>query len=148
MADTFVEKVIDDGPHKLVKSFSYTHVDTGQSAVMAIDVSGLSTLQDGTACTGVRINKIWFSTTNIELNILWEAASYLWNGLLTIGGAVIVLFIKSHHSNVQRIEILLNKTREQVARDYVNKTDLTADMNRIFDRFDRLEDKIDSFMKG
>ena len=66
-----------------------------------------------------------------------EAASYLWNGLLTIGGAVIVLFIKSHHSNVQRIEILLNKTREQVARDYVNKTDLTADMNRILDRFDR-----------
>ena len=75
MADTFVEKVIDDGPRKLVKSFSYTHVDTGQSAVMAIDVSGLSTLQDGTACTGVRINKIWFSTTNIELNILWDAST-------------------------------------------------------------------------
>ena len=77
-----------------------------------------------------------------------EAASYLWNGLLTIGGAVIILFIKSHHSNVQRIEILLNKTREEVAKDYVNKTDLTADMDRIFDRFDRLEDKIDSLMKG
>jgi len=77
-----------------------------------------------------------------------EAASYLWNGLLTIGGAVIVLFIKSHHSNVQRIEILLNKTREEVARDYVTKTGLTSDMDRIFDRFDRLEDKIDSLMKG
>ena len=45
MADVFVEKVIDDGPRKLVKSFSYTHVDTGQSAVMAVDVSGLSALQ-------------------------------------------------------------------------------------------------------
>jgi hypothetical protein len=77
-----------------------------------------------------------------------EAASYLWNGLLTIGGAVIVLFIKSHHSNVQRIEILLNKTREEVARDYVTKIDLSSDMDRIFDRFDRLEDKIDSLMKG
>jgi hypothetical protein len=77
-----------------------------------------------------------------------EATAYLWNGLLTIGGAIILFFIKSHHSNVQRIEILLNKTREEVARDYVNKTDLTADMDRIFDRFDRLEDKIDSLMKG
>jgi len=77
-----------------------------------------------------------------------EAASYLWNGLLTIGGAVIILFIKSHHSNVQRIEILLNKTREEVARDYVTKIDLSSDMDRIFDRFDRLEDKIDSLMKG
>ena len=89
-----------------------------------------------------------WSLSALKSSKVEEAASYLWNGLLTIGGAVIVLFIKSHHSNVQRIEILLNKTREQVARDYVNKTDLTADMNRIFDRFDRLEDKIDSFMKG
>ena len=75
MADTFVEKVIDDGPRKLVKSFSYTHVDAGQSAVMAVDVSGLSALQDGTACTGARINKIWFSTSNLELNILWDAST-------------------------------------------------------------------------
>ena len=75
MADVFVEKVIEDGPRYFVKSFSYTHVDAGQSAVMAIDVSGLSTLQDGTACTGVRINKIWFSTSNLELNILWDAST-------------------------------------------------------------------------
>ena len=75
MADVFVEKVIDDGPRKLVKSFSYTHVDAGQSAVMAVDVSGLSSLQDGSACTGVRINKIWFSTSNLELNILWDAST-------------------------------------------------------------------------
>jgi hypothetical protein len=75
MADVFVEKVIDDGPRKLVKSFSYTHVDAGQSAVMAVDVSGLSSLQDGSACTEVRINKIWFSTTNLELNILWDAST-------------------------------------------------------------------------
>ena len=39
MADVFVEKVIEDGPRNFVKSFSYTHVDAGQSAVMAIDVS-------------------------------------------------------------------------------------------------------------
>ena len=75
MADTFTEKVIEDGPRKLVKSFAYTYVDTGQSAVLAVDVSGLATLQDGTACTGVRINKIWFSTVGLSLKILFDAST-------------------------------------------------------------------------
>ena len=39
MADTFTEKVIEDGPRNFVKSFAYTYVDTGQSAVLAVDVS-------------------------------------------------------------------------------------------------------------
>ena len=75
MADTFIEKVIDDGPRKFVKSFAYTYVDTGQSAVEAVDASGLSALQDGTVCTGLRINKIWFSTIGLSLKILWDAST-------------------------------------------------------------------------
>ena len=75
MADTFLEKVIDDGPRKFVKSYAYTYVDSGQSAVEAVDASGLSALQDGTACTGLRINKIWFSTIGLSLKILWDAST-------------------------------------------------------------------------
>tara|TARA_R100001224_G_scaffold43808_3_gene25222 strand:- start:342 stop:740 length:399 start_codon:yes stop_codon:yes gene_type:complete len=75
MADTFTEKVIEDGPRKLVKSFAYTYVDTGQSAVLAIDVSGLNTRQDGTVCTNLRINKIWFSTIGLSLKILFDAST-------------------------------------------------------------------------
>jgi hypothetical protein len=75
MADVFTEKVIEDGPRKFVKSFAYTYVDSGQTAAMAIDVSGLSTLQDGTACTGVKITKIWFSTIGLSVKILWDAST-------------------------------------------------------------------------
>ena len=75
MADTFTEKVIEDGPRKLVKSFAYTYVDTGQSAVMAVDVSALSTHQDGTACSNLRITKIWFSTIGLSVKILWDAST-------------------------------------------------------------------------
>jgi len=75
MADTFTEKVIEDGPRKFVKSFAYTYVDTGQSAVLAVDVSGLSARQDGTACTNLRISKIWFSTIGLSLKILWDAST-------------------------------------------------------------------------
>ena len=76
-----------------------------------------------------------------------EMTSYMWNGVLTLAGAVCFYFLKAHHSNVQRIDILLNKTREEVAKDYVTKNDLAKDINRMFDRFDRLENKIDSLMK-
>ena len=75
MADVLTEKIIDDGPRKLVKSFAYTYVDTGQSAVMAVDVSGLSAHQDGTACSGLRIDKIWFSTIGLSVKILWDAST-------------------------------------------------------------------------
>jgi hypothetical protein len=75
MADTFTEKVIEDGPRNFVKSFAYTYVDTGQSAVLAVDVSELSTLQDGTACSNLRIKKIWFSTIGLSLKILWDAST-------------------------------------------------------------------------
>lgn len=75
MADTFTEKIIDDGPRKLVKSFAYTYVDAGQSAVTAVDVSGLSSQQDGTACSGLRITKIWFSTIGLSVKVLWDAST-------------------------------------------------------------------------
>jgi|TARA_R110002020_G_scaffold524_8_gene2657 hypothetical protein len=75
MADTFTEKVIEDGPRNLVKSFAYTYVDTGQSAVLAVDVSTLSALQDGTACSNLRIKKVWFSTIGLSLKILWDAST-------------------------------------------------------------------------
>ena len=75
-------------------------------------------------------------------------AELLWNILLTLIIAPLGFLVRQYISEVKRLDILLNKTREEVAKDYVNKTDLTADMDRIFDRFDRLEDKIDSLMKG
>jgi hypothetical protein len=40
--------------------------------------------------------------------------------------------------------ILLNKTREEVARDHITRTEFRADMQQLIDRFDRLERKIDS----
>ena len=94
---------------------------------------------------GTRILLSWIAPRNIKVD---EMATYMWNGLLTLAGAVSFFFLKNHHSTVQRLEILLSKTREEVARDYVTKNDLTKDITRLHDRFDRLENKIDSLMKG
>jgi predicted DNA-binding protein YlxM (UPF0122 family) len=55
--------------------------------------------------------------------------------------------IKSHTEEVQRIQILLNRTREEIAKEYVTKGDVHDDMNRVIARLDRLEGKLDAYMK-
>ena len=47
----------------------------------------------------------------------------------------------------QRIQILLNRTREEVAKEYVTRADVHSDINRVLDRLDRLEAKLDTFIK-
>ena len=42
---------------------------------MAVDVSGLASAQDGTACSGVSINRIWFSTVGLSVKILFDAST-------------------------------------------------------------------------
>lgn len=75
MADTVVNKTIQDGPRIFIKSFTWTYVDTGESAVQKIDASGLSTNAAGEACTGVKISRIWFSTVGVSVKILWDAST-------------------------------------------------------------------------
>jgi len=48
---------------------------------------------------------------------------------------------------IKRIDILLSKTREEMPRRYVTKTELIHDMDRLFKRFDKLEEKIDEINK-
>ena len=61
-----------------------------------------------------------------------------------IGGLIWV--IKAQHTELGRIRILLNRTREEMAKEYVTKADSSAIMNQIVARFDRIEEKIDRLM--
>lgn len=71
----------------------------------------------------------------------------LWDIGLTAIAAFGLWWVKSQHEELKRIQILLNRTREEVVRDYVTKTDNNAAMMRVMDRFDRLEEKIDRLME-
>ena len=67
-------------------------------------------------------------------------------GLTTaIGG--LGWWLKAQHSELGRVQILLNKTREEMAKEYVNKLDGASTMSQIVTRFDRLEEKIDRLME-
>ena len=69
-----------------------------------------------------------------------------WNAIITLVYVPMVYNIRSNSSHIQRVEILLNKTREEIPTRYVTKQDLHTDMQRIFDRLDKLDEKIDKLI--
>jgi hypothetical protein len=71
----------------------------------------------------------------------------VWNLVLSGFVAIIGFFLKEKSDEVKRLTILLNKTREEVAKEYVTKAEVHNDINRVLDRIDRLENKIDMFIR-
>ena len=71
----------------------------------------------------------------------------IWNILLTAALAGIGYVLKDKSDELKRVDILLNKTREEVAKEYVTQVDVHLDINRVLDRLDRLETKLDGYMK-
>jgi hypothetical protein len=67
----------------------------------------------------------------------------IWNVVLTFIVAVLGWVVKEKFAELQRLGILLNKTREEVARDHVTRAEVRADNQALMDRLDRLEQKID-----
>lgn len=71
----------------------------------------------------------------------------LWNGALSLVVALILMWVKASQDEVKRLSILLSKTREEGAEKYVTKVEVHSDINRVLDRLDRLENKLDTFMR-
>jgi hypothetical protein len=71
----------------------------------------------------------------------------LWNVGLTAGFGFIVWWAKSQRDELGRVTILLNKTREELGRDYVSKADSNQVLLQIMNKFDRIEEKIDRLME-
>jgi hypothetical protein len=79
----------------------------------------------------------------------------LWNAALTIITALIGIYARSKDNELQdvkaelsRVTILINRTREEVAKEYVTKVEVHADINRVLDRLDRLDEKLDRLMEN
>jgi Tfp pilus assembly protein PilN len=78
-----------------------------------------------------------------------EVTPYLmWNVLLTLVVAPLLYTIRSNTSEAKRLDILLNKTREEMAKDYVTKTELEGDMERVFTTLDKIEEKLDRLFEA
>jgi len=72
----------------------------------------------------------------------------LWNIVLTALLGVLAYIGHDKASEIQRLNILLNKTREEVARDNVTQAEVDRIMQHIDQRFNKLESKIDQLIQG
>lgn len=67
----------------------------------------------------------------------------LWN-LVTVFVIIPIGFLlRSSLSELSRLSILVNKTREEIAKDYVTREEIERDMTKLLDQMNRISDKID-----
>jgi hypothetical protein len=78
----------------------------------------------------------------------------LWNIVLSSFIGLIGWFGIQMHTELHRLSVLLNKTREDIvqcqlniAEKYARKDEVSADMNRVMDRLDALDAKIDRLIE-
>jgi hypothetical protein len=75
-----------------------------------------------------------------------EMASYidlLIGLIIAVGG----WWCKQQHDELKRVTVLLNRTREEIAKEYVSVSRQQSDMDRVIDRLDRLEGKLDRLIE-
>jgi hypothetical protein len=76
----------------------------------------------------------------LDLNTVWSAT-------LTLLVSVLAYIVNDKLSELARISILLNKTREEIARDNVTKAEVDRITSHIDQRFNKLEEKIDQLIR-
>ncbi len=77
----------------------------------------------------------------MDINTIWSA------GLSLVMGAL-WFFLREKFNELTRLGILLNKTREEIARDYTTNAEVQRITDHIDQRFNRLEAKIDQLIQA
>ena len=80
-----------------------------------------------------------------------ETGALVWNLITSFLVGLVMFMLKQSSDEQKRIQILLNRTREEIARDHITRAEVRADLEKIMERFDtgfeRLEAKIDALAK-
>ena len=73
-----------------------------------------------------------------------ELSSYIvWNIVLTLVVAPVLYAIRANSTELKRLDILINKTREEMAKDYVSRDTFEYDMEKVMKFLEMLEQKLD-----
>jgi len=71
----------------------------------------------------------------------------VWNVLITLVLAPIWFQIRQNAAELKRQDILVNKTREEIAKEYVTKLELKDDFNLLMERMEKLHEKVDKLFE-
>ena len=94
MADAVTSQTIIDTEKRVVMKFTNLSDGSGESAVKKVDVSTLTAHPDGTACSQVTIDQIWYDIGGMRLAIYHDASSSVL--ALVLGGSAAAGNIQGH----------------------------------------------------
>ncbi len=63
--------------------------------------------------------------------------------MLTLVVAPVLYAIRSNSAELKRLDILINKTREEMAKEYISRDTFEYDMGKLMKVLEKLEQKID-----
>jgi predicted DNA-binding protein YlxM (UPF0122 family) len=72
----------------------------------------------------------------------------IWSGVLTFAFGLLGWVLKTYVDDLKRITILLNRTREEIAKEYVTKDEVHAEINRVIHRLETLDTKLDRLLES
>jgi len=72
----------------------------------------------------------------------------VWSAVLSFFLGLLGWVLKSYVDELKRVTILLNRTREELAKEYVTKGEVHADINRVMNRLEALDAKLDRLLEA
>ncbi len=75
-------------------------------------------------------------------------AGMVWSAVLSFFLGLLGWVLKNYIDDLKRMTILLNRTREEVAKEYVTKSEVHADINRVMNRLEALDAKLDRLLES
>jgi hypothetical protein len=71
-----------------------------------------------------------------------------WNLALSFFLGILGWVLREKSAELNRVTILLNRTREEMAKEYVTKAEVHADINRVMNRLEVLDAKLDRLIES
>lgn len=72
----------------------------------------------------------------------------VWSAILSFFLGLLGWVLKNYVDELKRVTILLNRTREEIAKEYVTKGEVHADINRVMNRLEALDSKLDRLLES
>ena len=75
MADAVTSQTIVDTTKRAIIKLTNLSDGSGESSVKKVDVSALNSHPDGTACSRVTIDQIWYDVGGMRVSLEWNAST-------------------------------------------------------------------------
>jgi len=74
-----------------------------------------------------------------------DPTALIWNGVLSLVCGSFLWWMRGVNSSQRNLEKMTYETREDIAKNYVSKTEFGHRTDDIMKRFDKLEEKLDTY---